>query len=527
MSDNDNDLDQELLALAGGESSDEEETKESPPQHPLHLPNRSVLQLWTNRIPTPPGDIDDDAPLYPIEGKFTSESDRSRIMAMTEIEREEILAERAAEMEKQQQDRQLKRLLQSRKRDEARNADKKKRKAGAADLDDGDRKTSRQRQRELKGAQRAGFEDRRGRDDRDDRSPSREEAFSDRDAEGESEVEWDEAPRVSSVFKDEPPADLKDFQRVCIGRQNFAVVCFYPTFEEAIKGCFVRVNIGPNRETGFQEGKPYHMEGQNRKVITTDQYLLVSQGKAERSWPFVTCSNEKITEDEFDKYKRAMAADNMRVPKRAYLHQKLDDIHKLIDSLKTEEDISTKIRNANAVQARAKAYERERIVKRRDAALTNNDDATVAKCDAELAVFDGKSTARPPPKAANTSAKSARDQQERLAALNKANRKANSEEIRKAQIAEKRAQQKLREEAIARARKAEEEAKAAKEKHLGVDLFGDAGSDISRTATPVNGTPKRGSTPANGVPKKLGTFSRKKLDDDVIGAMDLGIDIDI
>lgn len=222
-----------------------------------------------------------------------------------------------------------------------------------------------------------------------------------------------------------------------------------------------------------------------------------------------------------------MAADNMRVPKRAYLHQKLDDIHKLIDSLKTEEDISTKIRNANAVQARAKAYERERIVKRRDAALTNNDDATVAKCDAELAVFDGKSTARPPPKAANTSAKSARDQQERLAALNKANRKANSEEIRKAQIAEKRAQQKLREEAIARARKAEEEAKAAKEKHLGVDLFGDAGSDISRTATPVNGTPKRGSTPANGVPKKLGTFSRKKLDDDVIGAMDLGIDIDI
>lgn len=237
---------------------------------------------------TSPGDIDDDAPLYPIEGKFTSESDRSRIMAMTEIEREEILAERAAEMEKQQQDRQLKRLLQSRKRDEARNADKKKRKAGAADLDDGDRKTSRQkvktsapleaykRQRELKGAQRAGFEDRRGRDDRDDRSPSREEAFSDRDAEGESEVEWDEAPRVSSVFKDEPPADLKDFQRVCIGRQNFAVVCFYPTFEEAIKGCFVRVNIGPNRETGQNTYRLCQIKGEYCMVTLQKMNMLTA-----------------------------------------------------------------------------------------------------------------------------------------------------------------------------------------------------------------------------------------------------------
>lgn len=206
-----------------------------------------------------PGDIDDHAPLYPIEGKFRSEADRSEIMAMTEIQRESLLAERAHEVEKKAQDQQLKRILQQRKRGEAKN--EKKRKSEAAGLDSAGPRVKRsvnpaldkyKEQRQLKSDQKARGEERR----REQRSPSRDD--SDRDADAESEVEWDEKPAVS---REEPAADLRDFERARVGRSNFAKVCFYPTFDTAIKGCFARVSIGMNKENGEQQYRMAQIKG--------------------------------------------------------------------------------------------------------------------------------------------------------------------------------------------------------------------------------------------------------------------------
>lgn len=218
---------------------------------------------------TSPGDIDDDAPLYPVEGKFRSEADRAEIMAMTEIEREEILADRAHEVQKRQQDQQLKRILARQKRDAASgdNAKNKKKRSGdAAGLTDDARGSRTKRslnpaldkykeQRQLKSDQKARGEERR----REHRSPSRDDADSERDADAESEVEWDEKPPVTS--REEPTAELRDFERVRVGRSNFARVCFYPTFESAIKGCFCRVNIGLNKETGEPQYRMAQVKG--------------------------------------------------------------------------------------------------------------------------------------------------------------------------------------------------------------------------------------------------------------------------
>ena len=199
----------------------------------------------------------DDGPVYPVEGKFSSTDDRDHILGLPEIERESILAERAQVALKQQQDLQLKKALAASQAA----ASKHKRKAAAADLeDDGQRKTSRpktekasaldsyKKAREAKGAERSSRFDSK-RDRRDElRSPSR---TSDRDADGESEVEWAEPSSDSRRNRfDEPPAELRDFERCRIGRSNFAKISFYPNFENAMKGCFTRVSIGVNRETG-------------------------------------------------------------------------------------------------------------------------------------------------------------------------------------------------------------------------------------------------------------------------------------
>jgi RNA polymerase-associated protein RTF1 len=80
-------------------------------------------------------------------------------------------------------------------------------------------------------------------------------ALSDQDANGESEVEWDDGKRRRSLSapKDDPPADIRDLQRARVGRSNFAQVCFYPGFEQAITNCYARVVIGANKETGQNE----------------------------------------------------------------------------------------------------------------------------------------------------------------------------------------------------------------------------------------------------------------------------------
>lgn len=211
----------------------------------------------------------DDGDKYPIEGKFMNAADKAEIMAMPEIKREELLAERAQEVERDRQNRALRQLLSAREA-ESKKLDK-KRKASTAELDENQRKTSRQRTKigggkvgeastgidSLKKA-RAEKNDRQRRREEDkernrDRRPAQDE--SDQDAEGESEPDWDDGKSKnkkskSPEYRDAEPAGLHDIERTRVGRSRFAMVCFYPGFDEAITGCFVRISVGIDKESG-------------------------------------------------------------------------------------------------------------------------------------------------------------------------------------------------------------------------------------------------------------------------------------
>ena len=43
------------------------------------------------------------------------------------------------------------------------------------------------------------------------------------------------------------------------------------------------------------EGRPYAMEGTNGKTFTTDQYLVLTQGKQEKEFPMIACSQAEFT----------------------------------------------------------------------------------------------------------------------------------------------------------------------------------------------------------------------------------------
>lgn len=210
---------------------------------------------------------EDDLNKYPVDGLFISHAEKSEIMSMREIEREQKIAERREEIERIRQNRMLRQLVDNNQQDN------KKRKAAAADLDDlRGSKTSRTR---TKGDRDHHHRDeptskidslRKAREERKDRiqqrelendrrskrrSPSYRRSAS-RDSGGESDVEWADNTKKhrsrTPERKETPEAELRDVERIRVGRTRFAEVCFYPGFEEAITGCYVRINIGPDRD---------------------------------------------------------------------------------------------------------------------------------------------------------------------------------------------------------------------------------------------------------------------------------------
>ncbi|KAI0842435.1 plus-3-domain-containing protein [Hypoxylon sp. FL0890] len=524
---------------------------------------------------------DDDDNKYPVDGIYASEAEKEEILAMPELEREQLLARRQEEVDRQRQNTLLRRLLKTRE-DDSQSA--KKRKAGAAELDDAQRKTSRQRTRvggSKVGETSAGIETlRRARAEKNDRLRRREEDRErnkkphsgsrdslDRDDSGGSDAGWRGASKDrrsrsrTPEVKEIPLADLRDIERVRVGRSRFARVCFYPGFDEAITGCYVRVALGPGSDgtnvyrmaiiKGFTQGKPYAMEKPNGQNFVTDQYIKAAHGKAEREWPFISCSDSQFTEAEFNRYKKVCQEDGIVFPKKPTLDAKIDDINALVNRSWTDAEVNAKIERERSLLSKFAPTERNRLVNLIEEAKRRGDDARVSELQYQLDSLETPRLAfRTSLAPSAKSSSSTPSQQERLAALNAENRRRNAEAVRKAQLMEK-AKARQIEARLARGEDVKED--SSRRLRTKPKFMQDVNEPLERKSTPVNGS--GASTPANGTPKQTATTKAPLLphlqklqqqnhqtgkdkkgipqihkpivDDDIIAAMDLDIEVDI
>ncbi|KAK3682098.1 hypothetical protein B0T22DRAFT_530569 [Podospora appendiculata] len=519
---------------------------------------------------------DDEINQYPIDGLFKSYDEKEQIMGMREIEREQILAERREENERIRQNRMLRQLKVNQDKDN------KKRKASAADLEEHQRKTSRVRTKAGETSEKMDTL-RRAREERSSRKEQRERDNDRRKqrslsyrrsaslADGDSDVEWagphKSKPKSRSPERESPPAELRDLERVRVGRSRFAEVCFYPGFEDAITGCFVRINIGPDPSTrqdvyrmaiikGFNQGRPYAMPDQSGHQMVVDTYVKAAHGKAQREWPFISCSDREFTEAEWNRYKQVCISEGVPVPIRPALVNKIDDINKLVKRSWTEQELSEKLKRQNDLRVKFSGAERDHLTRQLESARARGDEEATARLQEKLDNLETprlafKTSLNPQKKKPE---KTELSQQEKLALINAENRRRNAEAVRKAQLKER-----------ARARDIEkrlERGEAVDEDHsrrLKTQIkfhHTRAGEDGKQKdgATPTAGAGSGTSTPANGLgtPKtgadkkpllphiaKLQEQQRSQakngipvihqplMDDDIIGALDLDIDIDI
>jgi len=497
------------------------------------------------------GSNDDDSTAYPVDGIYVSIAEKHKILAMPELEREQLLAKRQEDVDRQRQNTLLRALLKNRE-DDSQSA--KKRKAGSEEPEESARKTSRQRTKvggAKVGETSSGIESlRRARAEKNDRIRRREEdrernkdrstAFSRGDSEdrdGDSDVDWDNgnrrrdsASRTPEV-KEIPVAELRDIERVRLGRIRFAQVCFFPGFEAAITGCYVRISIGPDRDgvpvyrmaviKGFTQGKPYAVEKENGQTFVTDQYLRAAHGKAEREWPFIMCSESPFTESEFNRYKAVCQDEGVFFPKKPTLMSKADDINKLINRTWTDVEINEKIERQKALRDKYAPDERNRVTKALEDAKKRGDHAKVSELESKLDTIETPRLALGTSLTAKKTSSSTISQQDRLAQLNIENRRKNAEKVRKAQVAD-------------RARDVEARMSRAEA------LAAQASQTDSGTTKPANGT---STTTNGGLPhlarlrlqnqesekekKGIPQIHKPLVDDDIIAAIDLDIDVEI
>ncbi|KAG6333784.1 hypothetical protein ID866_5310 [Astraeus odoratus] len=454
MSDSDGDIDDELLELAG--QGTEKKRKRQAPGLKLSATKKRKSNSSSDSENEPESEEGEEGNPYPLEAKYEDEADRERLLAMSEIEREAILADRLERMQKIQDRRKLQEMIRQQK-GASNDADRQHTVRGAT-------KEKSKKLDELKAKRKAKDEKKRVRTD----SPKRERSSSPMDMETSSGEEEDgqitkyeeEEERERRLYsKQSDPEDelatLADLVKCRLSRDMIAKYCMAPWFEDYVKGKYrqyihpfstvlrrvtnqyidyVRSSVSADpvpmnsiqhtlQDLGANFVRPYKVN--NRMV---NQNLELRHGKSVKAFSMDKVSNAKFEPREFVRLTKTYAADGMKLPSKRQLEKKAAQIEKLVAQPFTESDVAAMLARKNQFNhqqsSAAITMERSRLMQAKTLALRRQDYPEVADIEAKLKEL---------PVAQNT-----REEEEsladKLAKVNERNRKANLEAVRKAEF---------------------------------------------------------------------------------------------
>lgn len=251
---------------------------------------------------------------------------------------------------------------------------------------------------------------------------------------------------------------------------------------------------------------------------------------------------------ELNRYQVTCQNENVALPTKQFLMDKIDDINRLIGHTWTSEEIKASLTKRNELKRRFDPAERERIGRLLDEAAAKGDEAKVVDLQEQLDKLSSQRLAFRTslgPAKGSQGGTALSSEQDRLAERNRENRRMNAELVRKAQLKEKARVREI-EMAIKRGEQVPDDPSRrlrtkAKFVHDVNEAGQKAGQNGTGAATPAAaGTPKAGPTKPQMAShlvklqekkyedsKGLPTIHKPLMDDDVIGALDLDIDVEI
>ncbi|EIW79650.1 plus-3-domain-containing protein [Coniophora puteana RWD-64-598 SS2] len=457
MSDSEGDFSDELLELAGATEKKRRKRQSSNHSNKKAKSNVSMGSDESDRDV----DSEDDLNPFPLEGKYVDEADRERLLEMTEIEREEILASRMEQLQRKQDSKNLDALLKAQKAG-ADGSDSIVKAAKRQHAARGATKEKSSKLDELKAKRRAKEQKKRTRTnspkgDRDS-SPMDMETSSGEEEDGQiSKFEEDDDmlrkfSRKSKDDNNDEPITRYDLMAIRVSRDMLARHCLAPWFEDYVKGAWVRYLIGNEKDgqpvyriceisgLAMNLTKPYKI---NDTLI--DRAIELKHGKSVRAFNMDKVSNSDFPEKEWDRLKYACLTDHVAMPTRRAIEKKKEQMARLVSQRMTDSDITAMLARKNQLSsgvqsAAAITMERSRLNQARTLALRRQDAVEVAEIDVKLAAL---------PEVAATRVAEEDDLAARLLKVNERNRKANMEAVRKAELLE--AERKRKERKLANA----------------------------------------------------------------------------
>ncbi|TFY83238.1 hypothetical protein EWM64_g776 [Hericium alpestre] len=499
MSDSEGDFSDELLELAGA-TEKKRKRRQSKGSGSKRRKASVDSGSESDRDAPESEEEDDNTNPFPLEGKYIDEADRLRLLDMTEMEREEVLAQRLEEMQRIQDKRNLDQMLKQQER--GGDADGVSKAAKRKHAVRGETKEKNRKLDELKARRRAKDENKRSRT-----SPKRDRSSSPMDMETDSENEEDgqiskyeqeeekELKLLGKTHPDDEKITMEDLWHASLTRDKLAKHCLSPWFEDYVKGAWVRYLIGQDRESGqpiyriceiqnlaVDLVKPYKINGH-----FTNQEVELKHGKSVKAWPMDKVSNSPYTQREFDRLMRVLEADHIKPPSKRQIQRKAEQLQQLAIKPLTDSDVTAilarKAQMAGGQFSSSRSMEKSRLHQQRTLALRRNDLVEVATLDKqieELTVLMGPATPR-----------ASEDRNDLLAKVNERNRRANLEAVRERELLE--AERKRRERKLAAS-------------HAGTPVPSDASARLKTVPRMFASRPSTPATPAvNGKSPQLGT----------------------
>lgn len=438
MSEFEDDIDDQLLELAG---ATEKKRKRHSGAHSKSSSKKRKADPMDSESEKEPESEDDAAGSldpYPLEGQYKDEADRQRLLEMPETAREEILAERSEKKQRLNEQQKLADLLNQRS---AVGADSVAKAAKRQHTVRGATKEKTRKLDELKARRKAKDEKKRNTSPKRDRSSSpMDMEISDEESEDgqitkqDQEEEKERRLLGKTAEPDNTPSTLQHFESCRLSRDTLAKYCMAPWFQEYVRGAWVRYLIGQEAgqpvyrmceiaDLSAEAVKPYKV---NDKLV--NQVFDLKHGKSIRSFNMDKVSNGPFIEKEFDRLVKVYAAEDVKLPTKLHLEQKVAQLQKLISQPVTESDISAMLQRRNQVQNNKptgmSTLERSRLTQARTLAMRRHDYDEVKDIDIQLAAAE------------IVTAPARVEAVDVLAKVNERNRKANQEAVRRAEMAE-------------------------------------------------------------------------------------------
>ncbi|KAK9487334.1 hypothetical protein V1527DRAFT_450509 [Lipomyces starkeyi] len=389
---------------------------------------------FENRNAEDEADLDDEfVNPYPLQGKYKSVEDMNWLESLGEFEREQILFERSQEMQRFNERKYLAQRLKESKR-----AGKEKAKAvtrsSKRDTPKGALSKRSQLSELKKKREEKNFRARQRTEDHDYGGPK---LHYDEDAGDEDEMDVEAEDDV--VWADTAtPRELTvdDVNKIRIGRTLLAKYCHYPEFDKCAVDCFVRINIGYNE---YKQKEIYRV-CQVKAVIESKTYsfmnrtvnssLLVTHGSSEKIFEMGVCSDKPFAQEEFDTWKHAVKNDNISLPSRRLIDLKFQQLQKMRERTLSPNEINAMIDLRQLLSSNLPTnavIQKTMLNQKRLIAMNHGDMEEVAEIDRQISAIDHRQTAK-------LSTTVLESPLQMLAKVNERNRRANQDEIRKAEI---------------------------------------------------------------------------------------------